>query len=401
MQSIKYRIVFLIFIILLYINGLYDLNLKANHKNFLKNTVNAVFLSGLLSILYFYLNVGSQIAPKTNLFIFIIFFSVLFFFWRRIFQYLNSALLPKINLAIIGEAQKTAEILKELIKNPGSEYKAALVFSSPENLESLEEKIREKNIKALVVCDNFSDPEKMRRILFDCLRHKITFLSFPELYERLSNRIPLESINQSWFIENIFREEKKYFNINKRFLDVIFALLILIISLPLWPLIALIIKLSSPGPVFFKQIRLAKDGKEFLIIKFRTMQIEGNDLSPTIESDARVFAFGSFLRKTRLDEIPQLINILRNEMSFIGPRPERPEIIQELEKAIPFYRSRLLIKPGLSGWDQVSGRYHSPSLEDSIIKLQYDLFYLKNRSLYLDLSIALKTLATVLSHKGI
>lgn len=130
------------------------------------------------------------------------------------------------------------------------------------------------------------------------------------------------------------------------------------------------------------------------------MRTENNNAAPTKENDERITAAGSLLRKTRLDELPQLINILKGEMSFIGPRPERPEIADELEKAISFYKTRLLIKPGLTGWDQISGAYHSASVPDSQEKLQYDLFYLKNRSLYLDLTIALKTLATMVSRAG-
>ena len=173
-----------------------------------------------------------------------------------------------------------------------------------------------------------------------------------------------------------------------------------IVSLPLWPLIAILIKLSSRGPVFFTQERLGKDEQVFNIIKFRTMRVENNNQEPTEEADNRITGLGLFLRKTRLDEIPQVLNILRGEMSFIGPRPERPEIVAELEKEIPFYKTRLLIKPGITGWDQVSGSYHSASVSDSMEKLQHDLFYLSNRSLYLDITIALKTIATVVSREG-
>lgn len=136
------------------------------------------------------------------------------------------------------------------------------------------------------------------------------------------------------------------------------------------------------------------------MVKFRTMTAGNNDFSPTKANDARITKFGSFLRKTRIDEIPQMLNVLFGQMSFVGPRPERPELIKQLEKNIPFYSERMLTKPGLTGWDQISGQYHSPSHEDSLEKLQYDLYYIKNRSIYLDLSIILKTIATVISGKG-
>jgi lipopolysaccharide/colanic/teichoic acid biosynthesis glycosyltransferase len=166
------------------------------------------------------------------------------------------------------------------------------------------------------------------------------------------------------------------------------ALILFAITLPFWPIIALIIIIDSGLPVFFKQERLGKNGEIFKIIKFRTMKHD------------KITRAGSFLRKTRLDELPQLLNIIQGKMSFIGPRPEQPSIVEKLKEQIPFYLERLLIKPGLSGWDQISENYHSASYQDSFEKLQYDLFYIKNRSIYLDFSITLKTVATILRRKG-
>jgi len=130
------------------------------------------------------------------------------------------------------------------------------------------------------------------------------------------------------------------------------------------------------------------------------MREENNARNMTLENDPRITKFGSLMRKTRIDEIPQVINILKGEMSFVGPRPERPTLIKKLELKVPFYNERMLVKPGATGWDQISGEYHSPSYEDTMKKLQYDLYYIKNRSIYLDLSIILKTIATILSQGG-
>jgi lipopolysaccharide/colanic/teichoic acid biosynthesis glycosyltransferase len=180
-----------------------------------------------------------------------------------------------------------------------------------------------------------------------------------------------------WFLENLSEGKKTWFGIAKRSYDFILALFIFLLTIIFWPIIGLIIKSESRGPVFFKQIRSGKNGAPFTMIKFRTMTVAGNNFSPTKENDLRVTKFGSFLRKTRIDEIPQILNILKGEMSFVGPRPERPELIKELEEKIPFYNERMLVKPGITGWDQVSGEYHSPSREDTLKKLQYDLFYIK------------------------
>jgi len=203
-----------------------------------------------------------------------------------------------------------------------------------------------------------------------------------------------------WFLENLNEGEKDWLNFFKRFYDFLFSLIVFIITIPLWILIGVIIKINSRGPVFFTQTRLGQNGKPFQIIKFRTMTVKNNNQELTQKNDKRITGVGAFLRSSRIDEIPQVLNIMKGEMSLIGPRPERPEFAKELEKEIPFYNERLLVKPGVTGWDQVSGEYHSPNLEDSLKKIQYDLFYVKNKSVYLDISIILKTVATIISREG-
>ncbi len=393
-------VIFVIWLIVFYINDLYNLNLKASGRKFFRQTMSAAVLSSLFSVIYFYLNVQSAIAPKTNLAIFIVVFCLLFFIWRSIYQALMSSIIPKSNLAIIGFNQHTETLIAELKNNPGSGYQTALIFKSPGEMDSLVESIKDKNIRAIVVCDDFGQSEKMREALFSCLQYHIIFFDYPAFYELLTGKVPVEAIGPSWFLENLKEGERNYFNFVKRIVDFFGALIILLVSLIFWPLIALIIKLESRGPIFFIQKRYGRNEKIFTMVKFRTMRVSGNDGMPTIEGDSRITHFGLFLRKTRLDEIPQVLNIIKGDMSFIGPRPERPEIVAELEHKIPFYKTRLLIKPGLTGWDQVSGHYHSPSLEDSLEKLQYDLFYLKHRSFYTDLAITLKTIATILSRGG-
>jgi exopolysaccharide biosynthesis polyprenyl glycosylphosphotransferase len=395
-----FLVVFAIWLIVLYINGLYNLNLKTNSQKFFSATISTVILSGLISIIYFYLSVQSTITPRTNLFIFIAIFTLLFFIWRNLYQALVSPLIPKSNLAIIGFNKYTETLIEELKNNPGAGYQTALIFKEPSEMAKLVESVKENNIRAIVVTDDFKQNEKLRETLFSCLASNVVFFNYPDFYELLTGKIPVKAIDASWFLNNIRGGEKNYYNFIKRVLDFIGAILLLIISAVFWPIIALGIKLGSRGPVFFTQERYGQNEKVFKMIKFRTMREDGNNRSMTIEGDKRITKFGSFLRKTRLDEIPQILNIIKGEMSFIGPRPERPEIVSDLEYQIPFYKTRLLIKPGITGWDQVSGKYHSPSLEDTLEKLQYDLFYLKHRSFYLDLIITLKTIATMLSREG-
>lgn len=396
----NFILVFLIWLLILYINDLYNLNLKTTSRQFIIRLSNTTIVSSILATIYFYLKVSSDITPKTNLVIFTVIFLILFFIFRSIYQLLIHSKGFKENLAFIGFNKKTEKLLTELEKNPAAGYLNALIFKTKEEIYSLKQKIQEKNIHTIVVCDDFGQETVLNDALFNCLVYKLNFFNYPDFYELLTGKIPVEEIDQNWFLENLNEGNKNYFDFLKKLLDFLGALIVFIISLPFWPIIAGIIKLESSGPVFFRQKRLGKNEKTFIIIKFRTMREENNDHSLTTESDKRITRFGSFLRKTRLDELPQVLNILKGEMSFIGPRPERPEIVKELERQIPFYKVRLLIKPGLTGWDQISGTYHSPSIEDSLEKLQYDLYYLRHRSIYLDLAIILKTLATVMSSGG-
>ena len=186
----------------------------------------------------------------------------------------------------------------------------------------------------------------------------------------------LGSINQIWFLENLGEARKKTFEIAKRVGDLILAAIFGVVSLIFYPFIILLIKVSSSGPILYRQERVGQAGKTFEIIKFRTMIKNAEQKTGAvwaIDNDPRVTAVGRFLRKTRLDEIPQLWNILRGEMSFVGPRAERPEFHELLQKNVPFYEERYLIKPGLTGWAQINFRYGS-SVEDAEEKLKYDLY---------------------------
>lgn len=395
-----FLVVFSIWILVFYINNLYNLNVVSSGRRFNRLLINSTLVASSLSTAYFYLNVKSDIAPKTNLLIFILIFLALFLAWRLLFNFIIKTYLPKNNLAIIGDKRSVSNLINSLKECPHWGYQAAIIIKDASILDNLPALVQEKNIKTIVVADNLGAPEKLNQALFDCLPSKLDYFNFPDFYELLTGKIPVEDIDQSWFIDNLNSGQKNAFVIFKRGFDFILALIILTISLPFWPLVALTIKINSRGPVFFCQNRLGQNGQNFRLIKFRSMRVSGNDFSPTLENDYRVTASGRILRRTRIDEIPQVINIIKGEMSFIGPRPERPDLAEYLSKEIPFYRTRLLIKPGLTGWDQISGQYHSPSLEDTWEKLQYDLFYLKHRSLYLDATIALKTLAIILSRSG-
>lgn len=407
-----FSIIFLLWLIIFYIANLYNLNLAVNNFIFFQTSSKALVIASLASIAFFYLIPNIGIAPKRNLFIYIIIFTLLFYVWREFYNWSLKAYLPKNKLAIIGYNKLVEELINELQKKPHFGYIISLVADDTnknisvnnipmiKNLSDLPELIKKDKITSIVFATNPHQSPELRTALFNCLPLKINYFSLPDFYEIITNKVPLDAINQMWFLEKLSERNKIWFDCFKRFYDFLLALIILLTTLPAWLIIAIIIKITSQGPIFFIMKRLGKNGRTFKLIKFRTMSEKNNDRSPTCANDQRITKFGSLLRKTRIDELPQIINILKNEMSFIGPRPERIELSEELTKQITFYNERLLIKPGLSGSDQVSGEYHSPSREDSLKKLQYDLFYIKNRSIYLDLSIMLKTIATVVSRRG-
>jgi len=403
-----FTIIFILWLIIFYITNLYNLNLAVNNSKFYQLSGRALAIAGLIAIAFFYLIPNISIAPKRNLFIYIIIFAALFFLWRRFYNWSLKSYLPKINIGIVGYNNLVAEIAREFKQKPHLGYVLRFIVDDQPNggvpgikpLSELEKLVSNVKLDAIILSRDPYQSENLRVALFNSLPYKISYISLPNFYEAITGKVPLDSINQMWFLENLDESGKIMVDRVKIIYDFILALILLTLTSPLWLIIAIVIKLESRGPVFFVMNRAGKNNKIFKLIKFRTMKEENNDYSPTRVHDPRITKFGSLLRKTRIDELPQFINILRGEMSLVGPRPERPELVAELEKQIPFYGQRTLVKPGLTGPDQISGEYHSPSTEDSLKKLQYDLFYIKNRSLYLDLSIILKTVATVISRGG-
>lgn len=240
--------------------------------------------------------------------------------------------------------------------------------------------------------------------LRDTLRCKLNGLEIydtPAFFEQLTGKLMLECITPSWLIFSAGFKRTALLSVAKRMADITLASIGLLLALPLFPVIALLVKLDSPGPIFFKQIRVGNWEKKFLLYKFRTMpqDAEKGGAVWAQRDDPRVGRIGGFLRKYRLDEIPQLYNVLRGEMSFIGPRPERPEFVEKLKEIVPYYSKRHFVKPGVTGWAQIRYPYGA-SVEDALEKLRYDLFYIKNMSLRLESLIILETVKVVLFGRG-
>jgi sugar transferase (PEP-CTERM system associated) len=236
------------------------------------------------------------------------------------------------------------------------------------------------------------------RDVLTCKLNSIQIMDAPSFYELIKGKLMLESITPSWFIFSSGFRRTTVFSVSKRVIDIILAVIGLLMTLPFFPLIALAIKLDSKGPVFLSQERVGNKEKLFRLYKFRTMGQDAEKGTGAVwaeKNDPRITRLGRFFRGSRIDEIPQLFNVLKGEMSFVGPRPERPEFVEKLKQVIPYYSKRHFIKPGLTGWAQVRYRYGS-TIEDTVEKLRFDLYYIKNISPSLDTLIFFETIKVVL-----
>lgn len=276
------------------------------------------------------------------------------------------------------------------------------VIGSTTDLPALAQK---RAITDIVMAINSDVKGEVLAQLLTCYEQGAQVSTMSELYERLTDRVPVEHTGDNWYVVLPLDRggQHLFYRLVKRVLDIVIASVGLVIFATLLPVLALLIKFDSPGPVFYRQKRMGRAGKTFELIKLRSMIVDAEaDGQPkwAQKSDARVTKTGLFLRRTRLDELPQLLNVLAGDMSLIGPRPERPEFVAELQQTIPFYRTRLTVKPGLTGWAQVNYDY-GRSASDALEKLRYDLYYIKHQSLQLDLVILLKTVGTILLLKGV
>jgi exopolysaccharide biosynthesis polyprenyl glycosylphosphotransferase len=403
--------IFFAWLVIFYVAGLYDMDKELSGLDLSAKLFWSVAIGILISVLYFYL-VPAPIGPRTTLaYLAVISFGTLLL-WRGAYTLIASRLAPRRAVVFVGMDPIVPEIVQELRQNKRHGFEVVALYDEGRAsglIDGLEcygdpetfvwNAVR-KDVHLVVMADQRGLSDQTRGALFSLVSLPARFIRLPEFYETIFQKVPVGSINDLWFLENIDLKAKRPYEGFKRVLDFILSAIGLALTLPLYPIIIACIRIGSKGPALFHQVRLGKGGKPFVIWKFRTMRTESNDFAPTGASDSRITRLGSLLRKSRIDEWPQLINIIKGEMSLVGPRPERPELAEELERHIPFYRQRLLVKPGVTGWDQVSGEYHSPSVEDTYKKLQYDLYYVKHMSFLFDLSVLLKTIMTVLRREG-
>jgi len=388
---LPFSILYFFWLIIFYIFEIYNLSLFSKVSILYNRILISLVFALFLGITFFYFIPFFGISPKTNLLLIIIIFGVLLLAWRKLFYSLFFSSYFQNKVAFVGNKNPYVEELALTIqKNPYLGYKLITFLNSKDDIFK---KIKEEKIDTLILTENFISNPQLVENLYQCFSLKINFIDLAQFFEIICEKIPISFINQIWFLENLKEGKKIFYEKLKRIIDILLSSLILIFTFPLWPFIILAIKLEDKGSLFYKQKRIGKEKKPFFLIKFRSMKEGAEKETGAVwaeEEDSRTTKVGRILRRIHLDEIPQMFNVLKGDISLVGPRPERLEFIQQLEKEIPYYHLRHLIKPGFTGWAQIKFRY-ARSIIDSYEKFQYDLFYLKNRSLILDFRILLKT----------
>jgi len=407
----SFSAIFFFWLVAFYVLDLYDLTATRSAIGVFRNLVSSMAAAAALAIAFFYLTPGIGIAPKTTLFLDLATTTVLLLAWRLVYaKFLRSSKL-RMRLVFVGLTDEARELIRELGTRPelGLDVVGAVAFDGSDapgipvrrSTAGFAEYLKTERVSTVVLATSPRSHPELARELYDCIFLKISFVDIVNFYEQITRRVPISAISHIWFLENLQESRKRLYEIAKRGLDFAGALALGTVTVVLTPFIAAAIFVTDRGPIFFSQERLGRDGHVFRVRKFRTMIVDAEKDGARFaeKNDSRVTAFGHFLRVTRLDELPQCLNILLGEMSFIGPRPERPEFAKTLTMDMPYYPMRLLVRPGLSGWAQVSYPYYATP-EEHRLKLQYDLYYVKNRSLVLDSVTALRTLNTILHARG-
>ncbi|MFA5870336.1 MAG: exopolysaccharide biosynthesis polyprenyl glycosylphosphotransferase [Candidatus Paceibacterota bacterium] len=391
-----FSIIFILWIIVFYWTDLYRYKAFRSREWLLKALSGGIILSAGLSIIFFYLfPTVFGVMPKTNLLIFSAVSFFLLYFWRMRIRTLfvkNAA-----NTIVLGNTPLLSSTVQFLKENPqiGFNVTEWIQVVTKEALESLPTKITQTDSHLIVVQKNALTDPKTLSALYKLLPLETSVMTFSNFYEAVFEKEPIEELNESWFIEHITVRRPLY-DMVKRTTDIVAAIMMIIIFILPSIFIALFIKLSSSGKIIYSQIRIGKNNIPFTLYKFRSMRAdaEKDGAQWSKENDNRTTKIGKFLRYTHLDELPQTWNILRGDISLVGPRPERPEFTKTLEKEIPFYNIRHIIRPGFTGHAQVNYRYGA-SVEDSKEKLAYDIYYIKHRSTITDNFIVLKTVKMI------
>lgn len=389
-----FSLIFIIWLLVFYLADLYQNKTLKNNFVLAHAVIPAIAVSAIISIIFFYLFTPFfHLTPKTNLLIFALIFGILDFGWRTLIIKILIKSGWRLNLLIVNNSETITAIISYLKANPQFGYDVAYWLKedlNDENLKKMKKIISGCEIGMIIIPPHIIKKNTSAiKFIYKLLPLKIGVMDSVSFYESVFQKVPIDELEENWFIEKITMRRHLY-DAAKRTIDAVLASLLSIILLPLTVIIAILIKATSRGTILYKQERTGKNGKLFTLYKFRTMKINQNGPLWTTKKDERVTFIGKILRYTHLDELPQLYNIIKSDISFIGPRAERSELVKQYQK-LPYYEIRHIIKPGLTGWAQVNYR-PSASLEEAFEKFQYDIYYIKNRSLFLDFLILLKTI---------
>jgi exopolysaccharide biosynthesis polyprenyl glycosylphosphotransferase len=401
----------MLFHVVFYISGMYERQALTRKEASYLLPAAATAISLVLIIVLFYarfqLHIGRGILMLAGLFVFLSTWA-LRYIYRRV---VRSGLLSK-NTLIVGEGREAEEVIHLLTQTPDAGLRVMGVVSSRRvtagsfiagvpivgSVDKLRELADAFDAETLVVATSMSREPSILRLLRPLRCSGTEVMDYVTLNETLAQEIPLDHINDEWLMNAAMNSSVIHIRKIKRILDVVVAVVGLLVTLPISALAALTIRLDSPGPILYRQRRCGLDGRPYTLLKFRTMRQDAEAQSGAVWAgrvDSRVTRVGRLYRKWRVDEIPQLWNVLRGEMSLVGPRPERPEFVDTLAAAIPFYRERLLVPPGITGWAQVKFPY-AASIDAARRKLQFDLYYIKHMGFFLDALILLRTFRTII-----
>src|SRR5690349_8426989 len=396
---------------------LYDPHVAGSGRRTTRGIALAAFLGLVAYSLVFIVREDTNL-PRVGVGTFLLFASLLTLLWRMIFIRLYKTTGQRRRVLLLG-AGKAGQTLGELYQSLGTrsfnligyvDDDRAKVGKTICGLRVLGSSIHLLNlidvyhISDLVIAINGEIQGITFQTILDAQEKGVEVTRMPILYEEMTGRVPVHHLESDWIIRSFVDglHVSGFYELMKRVLDILGALLGLIVFIITCPFLSLAVLVDSGFPVFYSQPRLGRGGLVFNIYKYRSMRQDAEadgEAKTTLENDPRVTRVGNFLRKTRLDELPQFWNVLRGEMSLVGPRAERPELVADYQKQVPFYRARLLVKPGLTGWAQINYGYVA-SVTETAVKIEYDLYYIKHRTLGMDLQIILRTIGTVLRRTG-
>jgi len=396
----------------------YETHIASNWKKTLRSIAVAPVIGLFGYSLLFTINQDPTSLPRIGIGAFLVVASLLTLTWRAIFirLYTSSGMMRRVLFVGAGKAgHSLADVYKKFNPPPfllvgfvdddarkqGKSYHGFAVLGTSEKLLEI---IENYHVSDVVVAINGVIKGETFQNILDAQEMGVEVVRMPIMYEELTQRVPVEHLESDWVIRSFVDQIRVsgVYELLKRLLDIVGGMVGVLIFLLTFPFVAISIILESGFPIFYSQERLGKGGRVFRIYKYRSMIHDAEasgEIMPTMINDPRVTRVGNFLRSTRLDEMPQFWSVVTGEVSLVGPRAERPELVAEFQKQIPFYRARLLVKPGLTGWAQINYGYVA-SVRETMVKLEYDLYYIKHRTIGMDLNIVLRTVGTVLRRTG-